>query len=141
MFYFRYSRWDGSQNLPDFDADEALADMADDILGYGDLQSALQRMMQQGMRPQNGPPMRGLKDLLDRLKQRRQQQMNRFDLGSSLDDIKEKLEQVMQKEREGTQRVPDARERARREEKLGQIPPDAAGRLRDLQKHDFASAE
>jgi uncharacterized protein with von Willebrand factor type A (vWA) domain len=141
MFYFRYSRWDGSQNLPDFDADEALADMADDILGYGDLQSAMQRMMQQGMRPPHGPPMRGLKDLLERLKQRRQQQMNRFDLGSSLDDIKEKLEQVMQKEREGTQRLPDAKERARREEKLASIPPDPAGRLRDLQQHDFASAE
>ena len=38
---FRYSRWDGTQSLPDLSADDVLDDMADDILGYGDLRSAL----------------------------------------------------------------------------------------------------
>ena len=32
----RYSRWDGSQSLPDFDADDLLAAMADDLLADGD---------------------------------------------------------------------------------------------------------
>jgi hypothetical protein len=46
----RYSRWDGTQDLGDFDADELLDRMADDLLLDGDLESALRRLLQQGTR-------------------------------------------------------------------------------------------
>ena len=45
----RYSRWDGSQAFGDLDADDVLDEIADDVLGYGDLKSALQRLLQQGI--------------------------------------------------------------------------------------------
>jgi uncharacterized protein with von Willebrand factor type A (vWA) domain len=89
-----------------------------------------------------GQKMPGLKDLLDRLRKQRQERLNRFDLGSSLDDIKKKLEEVVQTEREGIkQRTPEGQQRAQREQKLDAIPPDPAGRLRDLQNYDFVSPE
>ena len=62
---FRYSRWDGSQHVPDFSADDVLDEIADDILGYGDLKTALQRLMHQGMRPPEGRQTPGLRDLLE----------------------------------------------------------------------------
>jgi len=37
---FRYSRWDGSQDVPDPDADDLLEAMSDDIMSDGDLWSA-----------------------------------------------------------------------------------------------------
>ncbi len=40
----RYSRWDGSQSVPDLDADEILSAISDDLLADGDLWSALRRM-------------------------------------------------------------------------------------------------
>ena len=40
---FRYSRWDGSQNVPDFSADDVLDEIADDVLGYGPLEPLLAR--------------------------------------------------------------------------------------------------
>ena len=61
---FRYSRWDGSQNVPDFSADDVLDDIADDILGYGDLKTALQRLMNQGLKPPQGERTPGLRDRL-----------------------------------------------------------------------------
>jgi uncharacterized protein with von Willebrand factor type A (vWA) domain len=141
MPLYRYSRWDGTQKI-DLDADQLLSAMADDLLADGDPWRALRRLMQQGARMPEGQRMPGLKDLLDRLRKQRQQQLSRYDLGSSLEDIKKKLEEVVQTEREGIeQRTPEGRERQQREEKLDAIPPDPAGRLRDLQNYDFVSPE
>ena len=141
MPLYRYSRWDGSQKI-DLDVDQLLSAMADDLLADGDPWRALRRLMQQGARTPEGQRLPGLKDLLDRLRKQRQQRLNRYDLGSSLEDIKKKLEEVVRTEREGIkQRTPEGRERQQREQKLDAIPPDPAGRLRDLQSYDFVSPE
>ncbi len=157
---FRYSRWDGSQQVPDLDADELLDEMADDVLSDGDPRRALQRMMRQGFRPPQGQRMPGLKDLLDRLRQRRQEQLDRYDPGSSLEDIARKLDQIIQTEREGIERrlgearegaqrgqVPDAtlkkfeKVAERNTQALDQLPPDSPGRIRELQNFDFVDPE
>jgi uncharacterized protein with von Willebrand factor type A (vWA) domain len=138
---FRYSRWDGTQNVPDFSADDVLDDIADDILGYGDLKTALQRLMNQGLKPPQGERTPGLRDLLDKLRQRRQQRLKDHDLGSAVEDIERKLEQVIQTERKAIEDRLQKAERARRQQALDQIPPDAAGRLRELQEYDFFDAD
>jgi uncharacterized protein with von Willebrand factor type A (vWA) domain len=138
---FRYSRWDGSQNVPDFSADDVLDEIADDVLGYGDLKTALQRLLQQGMTPPEGRRTPGLRDLLEKLRQRRQDRLKQHDLGSAVEDIARKLEQVMQTEREAIERRLEGDERLRRQQALEQVPPDAAGRLRELQRYDFFDAD
>lgn len=138
---FRYSRWDGTQNVPDFSADEVLDDIADDILGYGDLKTALQRLMNQGLKPPQGERTPGLRDLLDKLRQRRQQRLKDHDLGSAVEDIERKLEQVVQTERKAIEERLQGAERQQRQQTLDQVPPDAAGRLRDLQEYDFFDAD
>jgi uncharacterized protein with von Willebrand factor type A (vWA) domain len=138
---FRYSRWDGTQRI-DLDADELLSSMADDLLYDGDPWRALRRMMQQGARMPEGQRMPGLKDLLERLKRQRQQRLERYDLGSSFEDIKRKLDEVVATERQGIKdRTAEGPERAQREQRLDAIPPDPAGRLRDLQTYEFVSPE
>jgi uncharacterized protein with von Willebrand factor type A (vWA) domain len=157
---FRYSRWDGSQNVPDFDADDVLGEMADDVLFDGDPRRALQRMMRDGLRMPQGQRQPGLKDLLERLRQRRQQQLQKYDLGSSLDDIKRKLDQILQTERQGIdKRLGEAREGAekgqvpeatlkkfeklaeRNKAELDKLPPDPGGRIRSLQEYDFVDPD
>jgi len=78
---FRYSRWDGSQQLADLDADDLLAAMSDDLMSDGDLWNALRRMFQRGLQNPQGPQVPGLQNLLDRLRKRRQEQLDRYDLG------------------------------------------------------------
>jgi uncharacterized protein with von Willebrand factor type A (vWA) domain len=138
---FRYSRWDGSQNVPDFSADDVLDDIADDILGYGDLKTALQRLMNQGMKPPQGERTPGLRDLLEKLRQRKQQRLTQHDLGSAVEDIVKKLEQVVQTEQKAIQDRLQGKERQLRQQALEQIPPDAGGRLRELQNYDFFDAD
>src|SRR4030095_12240262 len=100
----RYSRWDGSQDVPDPSADELLEAMSDDLMSDGDLWSALRRLFQQGARSQQGGRMPGLQDMVNQLRKKRQQQLERYDLGSALEDIKKKLDEIMKNEREGVER-------------------------------------
>lgn len=125
---YRYSRWDGTQEVVPFDPEELLEHLADDLLADGDLRSALQRLMQAGYRNRDGQRMLGLQQLLERLRQQRQRQLDRYQLNDLLKDIREKLDQVVRTEREGIQR---RLERARQ----GQAPPQpgapAAGQRPD----------
>ena len=45
----RYSRWDGTQQISDFTADDIMSAISDDMLNDGDLQRALQRLFRWGM--------------------------------------------------------------------------------------------
>jgi uncharacterized protein with von Willebrand factor type A (vWA) domain len=139
---FRYSRWDGTQNLSDLDADDLLAAISDDLMSDGDLWSALRRMFQRGTQDPQGQRMPGIQDLLDRLRKRRQEQLNRYDLGSALDDIKKKLDEILKTERAGIERqVQEPGERARKLDALDKLPPEPAGRIKELQDYKFTDAE
>src|SRR6266508_3239041 len=139
---FRFSRWDGTQQLADLDADDLLAAMSDDLMSDGDLWNALRRMFQRGVQNPQGSPVPGIQDMLDRLRKRRQQQLDRYDLGSALEDIKKKLDEVIRTERAGIDReVKDQGERAKKLETLDQLPPDPAGRIKQLQDYNFTDPE
>jgi uncharacterized protein with von Willebrand factor type A (vWA) domain len=138
----RYSRWDGTQKLDALDADDLLAAMSDDLLADGDPWRALRRLFHRGAQRPDGRPGPGLQELLQRLRGQRQQRLDRYDLGSALEDIKQKLDEVIRTEREGIERrVPAEAERAAKLARLDRLPPDPAGRIRELQKHDFTEPE
>lgn len=156
----RYSQWDGSQQLPDLDADDLLEAMSDDLMSDGDVRSALRRMLQGGVKDPDGHQLPGLKDLMEQLRRRRQQQLDRYDLGSTIDDVRQKLDEVLKTERDGIRRrLTDGKERVQRGEvpegmqktleklaaqnqkTLDQLPRDPAGRIRQLQDYDFMDPE
>src|SRR2546430_2299563 len=76
----RYSRWDGSQAVPDLDADDLLSAMADDLMLDGDPWRALRRLFQQGLQHPDGQRTPGLQDLLKDLRRLREmlQDLNRM---------------------------------------------------------------
>ena len=51
---YGYSRWDGTQQVEGLDADEILKALSDDYMENGNLQQALKRLMQDGMRSDEG---------------------------------------------------------------------------------------
>ncbi|HMO53470.1 MAG TPA: hypothetical protein PJ994_03110 [Tepidiformaceae bacterium] len=96
---YRYSMWDGTQDVPDLQADDILDNLTDDLMNFGDLQHALRNMMQRGMRNPQGDRMQGLRDLLQQLRQQRRQQLDRFDLSSIFDDLKRQLDEIVDMEK------------------------------------------
>ena len=154
----RYSRWDGTQRLPDLEADEILKALSDDVMAEGDLAEALRRLMDRGWR--SGDPTRpdlpGLQDLMERLARRREDLRERYDLGDVLGDIRRELEEIVADERSGVERrleraaedAPDpdtARVAqdlaARRLDRLDGLPTDLGERISDLREYDFLDPE
>lgn len=150
---YRYSRWDGTQQILPFDADEIMEALGEDLMNdnYNDLMSALQKMYRWGFDNQDGERMKGLQELLERLRARRQAEMNRYDMDSVLQDIKEKLQQIQQQERNGLQRrldeTADAEDKMlrqmlekqvqKKQQYLDKLPQDPAGQLKGLNDYEF----
>ncbi len=101
---YGYSRWDGTQRIEGFDADDILNALSDDYLEDGNLQQALRRLMQEGVRSQDGRRTMGLREMMQRMRNMREQQLNRYNMASGvMDDLREKLEEIKQLERQGIQ--------------------------------------
>src|SRR6476620_6266133 len=114
MNSYRYSRWDGTQQIMPFDADAIMEAISEDVLAHGDVQKALERLMQQGYKFQSGERMPGLRDLLERLKQQRQDTLRRNNMDSVIKDIQQRLEKIKETERAGIdRRVEEGREQMR----------------------------
>src|SRR6476661_5775137 len=96
---FTYSRWDGTQTGFEFDADAAFDDLTDELLYHGDVNAALRRMMQEGLRDRNGEQLQGLRELLEKLRQERQSRLDQHDLGGVYDEIKAELDDIVDEER------------------------------------------
>ena len=95
---YRYSMWDGTQDVPELEANDILDNLTDDLMNFGDLQHALRNLLQRGMRNPQGDRMQGLRDLLQQLRQQRSQQLDRFDLSSIFDDLKRQLDEIVNME-------------------------------------------
>jgi uncharacterized protein with von Willebrand factor type A (vWA) domain len=152
---FTYSRWDGTQRGFDLDADALFDELTDELLYHGDVNAALRRMMQQGMRDRNGDRLAGVRELLDKLRQERQDRLERSDLGGVYDEIARELADIVDEERHAVdqarrdaeqsgdeRRAATAREAAAdREMRLDLLPGDLAGKVRELSSYDFESSE
>ncbi len=150
---YKYSRWDGTQQVFPFDADEVMDALSDDLMNdnYNDLQSALQKLYRWGFNNQMGERMQGLQELLDRLRAKRQAEMNRYDLDSVMQDVREKLDKIVQTERQGMQRRLDEtadsdqkelrnmleKQIGKKQQYLEKLPRDPGQQIRQLNDYEF----
>ena len=136
--------------------------LADDVLAEGDVRRALQRLMQRGLRGTRGGDMPGLRRIVDRLRERRQAELEQSHLEGVLDELAERVQGIVEQERAGIERrVAEAerdaldaapgegQEQARmaeqvlqraaqqRRDRLDALPPDLAGQLHALRDYEF----
>ena len=151
---FRYSRWDGTQAGFELGSDDVLAEVADDLVYHGDPNAALRRLLHEGFE-RDGRRVKGLRKLLERLRRRRQEELERYDLGGVYDDIARELREVVGQERAAIDKAEEEARRsgepewqqlaadaaARRRMQLDLLPPDLAGQVQALSRYDFTSAE
>ena len=103
-YRYRYSEWDGTQELPPLDADEVLESLTDDLMNFGDLQHALLNLLQRGMRNPMGERLQGLRDLLQQLRQQRLPTLDEYVLNSVFEDISKHLDEIFAMETETRKR-------------------------------------
>jgi uncharacterized protein with von Willebrand factor type A (vWA) domain len=163
MGIYRYSEWDGSQELFDLDADKIMGELGRLVSQYGDLSQALRALQRYGIRNSQGRQMPSLDRLLEQLRRMKKDQLDRYNLSSVMDEIRQKLDKIIKTEREGIQRkLNEAKEKAKttsssdlgpevqqrllkniedraaqNREKLDNLPPDTGGKIQELTKYDF----
>jgi hypothetical protein len=152
---FTYSRWDGTQVGFELDAERIFEEITDDLLYHGDLNNALRRMMQSGFTDRNGERLQGMREMLEKLRRKRKDSLDQYDLGGVYDDIAQELRDIVEQERRalddlmraaresGDQRRQDVTQESNEERnfQLDMLPPDLAGQVRELQQYDFAPTE
>ena len=164
---YRFSRWDGTQLLSEA-ADEALLnEFMEDVLARGDIDSSLRSILRRGAHPRDSDvDVQGMDDMLRKLRAQRQEVLRKHDLGSLLDDLRNKLEEVIQTERQGieervaaandavsnppegldaetaarlSERVRDMAQR--NEAKLNALPDNLGDAVRELNDYEFMEPE
>ncbi|MEE8370266.1 MAG: VWA domain-containing protein, partial [Dehalococcoidia bacterium] len=97
---YRYYEWDGTQDIPPLEPDDLLAGLTDDLMNFGDLDHALRNLLQRGFRDPAGQRREGLRDLLQQIRQKRRETLERYNLSSAFEDIQKRLQEVLSMERE-----------------------------------------
>ena len=141
MLLYRYSRWDGAQQPFPLHEDELIEQLADSLMSHGDVGLALRAMTQRGVQGREGQHLAGVQELLQRLQARRKEYLDQYDLGSVLEELQERLAEVITTEREGiARRLQEVRQRAPErsgleeatQEQLRQMLDQMAARNRDF---------
>lgn len=166
MRTYRYSEWDGTQNFPPLDEEELMDAISRGLMRDGDLSSILWQMQRLGFRDSKGRRLPGLQELLQRLRQAKKRQLDKYNLGSIMDDIRKKMEDVIHTERQGIQKkLDEARQKTEKgspdlspeigekllknlEErasqnisKLDALPKDIGGQIKEMTDYDFMDAD
>ena len=162
---YRYSSWDGTQDIFDIDANQLMDQLSEELLEQGDVMRALREMFRNGVQNQDGQQLSGLKDLMERLKNQRRQKLQQHNMDSVVYDLKEKLEEILKTERQGIdQRRKEAQEQVsqssdedrsqqeslykllegrtqRNLDKLENLTDSLSSQIQDLMDYDFVSPE
>lgn len=149
---FTYSAWDGTQADYAMTAEDLFSQMTDDLAYHGDPNAALRKLLQDGY-DLDGERMQGLRDMLQRLQERREEMLAQGDLGDMFGDITERLNEIITAERENlaaqaeysaggddpNKAAQDAQSAAERNMRLDMLPPDLPGQIQALDNYDFTS--
>ncbi|MHB8329644.1 MAG: vWA domain-containing protein [Acidimicrobiales bacterium] len=151
---WQYRRWDGTQKAFVDEIEDLFSDLADDLLYHGDPDAALRRLLNSGFERPDGDRVQGLRELMERLRRRRQEELDSGDLGGAFHEIAQELDEVVAEERAGLESLAedargsgDERRRQVTEEvvaerglELDLLPPDLASKVRSLQRYEFTSS-
>ncbi len=134
----RYSRWDDTQDPfgEDIPPADLLEELSEDLLSGAGAQGAVSRLLRRGLRGRVG----GLDALRSRLREHRAREQAALDLQGPLEEIRERLDAVIERERStlSFRAEDDAR---MREAFLDALPPDVPGKIRELTGYHFVDPE
>ena len=135
-----------------------MAALADDLMEYGDLRWAMRNLMSRGMAIPQGGYLQGLRDMLKRLRDKRREQLERFDLSSIFEGFRERLDEIVQMERDtieiwlnkGSEKKQDTQDFSdevlkniakNNQQQLDDLPEDVAGQVKRLEKYEFLNPD
>jgi uncharacterized protein with von Willebrand factor type A (vWA) domain len=161
MKIYRYSEWDGAQHTPGFNKDELMDELAQGLLHEGDLSYLLWKMQRQDL-VDGQERVSGLQKLLQQLQELNPKQHDRFDFSGIIDEIGNKMDDILKMERASIRKKLDEAKRKIEQNRLDQgsvsnkqllkkieeqvsanrkklknLPSDIIGKIKELQNYEF----
>src|SRR5258706_14450166 len=133
MYRNRFTRWDGSQRIRLTPA-QVFEKLSDYLSFTDDLQQAMDWLLRQGMEWE-GARVVGLDELLEQLREEMRKRYRQYNLDHSLDDIRQKLEEILDLERAALDELGD--EGKEQKAALDRLPPRLSQAIEQLQNYRF----
>jgi uncharacterized protein with von Willebrand factor type A (vWA) domain len=143
-----YSAWDGSQEPLPIDAEDVMNRISEDVFAGSDFEFAMRRVLSSGWRNPGGQRLAGIEELVEMVRRRRLEQLNRYNLESVFDDIRERLDGILSEERNTIRdRLENAKEEAAKRilervarpklDQLDQLSPEPGAALKELKDYEW----
>ncbi len=151
---YGFRRWRDDEG-DDVDVDEFLKLLADDVMEHGDLDAAMDRLLNEGYTTDDGERVEGLRELLERTRQRRRDLEQQGDPDGELQKYREWLDRIEATEEMGAQELLDEAQASGDERRLdvtrdlvdqralqrGVMGDRLTERLRAFQEYEFISSD
>jgi uncharacterized protein with von Willebrand factor type A (vWA) domain len=135
----------------EFDADEIMDAISEDLLRDGNVDLALQRAFRWGFQTRDGNHIGGMRELLERLRQQRQQMLDQHNFGGMFDELRQELDAIVDLEKQTLEQRKEAARAAgeegieqfldRKRAAIDNLSPDTADQIRQLRDYAFVNQE
>jgi uncharacterized protein with von Willebrand factor type A (vWA) domain len=145
----RYHAWDGSQEPLPVDAETIMNRISEDVFAGSDFEFAMRRILSSGWRSPGQQRLQGIEELVEQVRRRRLNHLNRYNLEGIFDDITERLDKILSRERraiKGRLKETDPDSAARRIldkmaqpklDRLDSLSPEPGTALKELQDYEW----
>ncbi len=140
MVHIRYSRWDGRAR-DSLDSDSVFDQLNDYMNDTGDLQQAMRRLMQKGIK-QGEKQTKGLEDLLSQVAREMRKLYDEYRLQSAMDEVQEQLDSVVDQEQQTLQEMDQAGNDVQdKKQFLNDLPGKTSEAIEKLTSYRFENAQ
>src|SRR6266404_2075918 len=140
MVHIRYSRWDASLR-DSLDSDSVFDQLNDYMNDTGDLQQAMRRLMQKGIKD-GEKQTKGLEDLLSQVAREMRKLYDEYRLQSAMDEVQDQLDSVVDQERQTLEEMDQTGNDVQEKKQfLNDLPGKTSEAIEKLTSYSFENAE
>jgi len=140
MHRIRYSRWSGV-SAESLGAESVFDQLNDYMNDTGDLQQAMRRLMQRGLK-QEEKQAAGLDDLLSQITREMRRLFERYQIQSAMDQVEQKLQSIVDQERRTLEGMGEERpDLEAKKEFLDHLPDKSSEAIEKLASYSFEDPE
>jgi uncharacterized protein with von Willebrand factor type A (vWA) domain len=140
MVHIRYSRWDASLR-DSLDSDSVFDQLNENMNDTGDLQQAMRRLMQKGIK-QGEKQTKGIDDLLSQVAREMRKLYDEYRLQSAMDEVQEQLDSILDQERQTLDQMSEAGEDTQAQQQfLNDLPGKTSDAVEKLTSYRFENPD
>ena len=138
--HIRYSRWDDNRR-DGLNSEEVFDQLNDYMNDTGDLQQAMRRLMQKGLK-QGEKQTKGIDDLLSQIAKEMRKMYDEYKLQSAMDEVQEQLDHALDQERQTLEELDQSgKDTQSKKQFLNDLPSKTSEAVEKLTSYSFENPD